>query len=110
MVEPAKLHNCAMHSGAQHATAAQSAPTTSADSHSHHAPAPDESSRHCTCLGDCSAGKSSHAIAARPATLSADVTDAYHVAFADYNSPVLIPAEFILPPAQAPPTKALART
>lgn len=54
MAEPAALHQCAMHSrhgvttmASQHATHAHAVPVR--------APDPDQTARHCTCLGGCCA-------------------------------------------------------
>jgi hypothetical protein len=116
LAEPVQLHTCAMHGGlpveqidgvATHAHAAPAEHLTPAGpvGHSHHDQNTDNESRQCSCLGDCSAGRSSVGIAAPAVLLPAVATVEISGTDFEYASPELVAPGFLLPFSNGPPAR-----
>jgi|GEM_PF-1841718 len=111
LAEPAQLHTCVMHGGlAIDATASAShhgsthavhdVASTGAQ-HSHHQ-SDGKQSNQCSCLGDCSAGRTLVGIIAPRATFAPAAMEASPTAFA-YASPAIVAPHFRLPFSNGPP-------
>ena len=111
LAEPAQLHTCVMHGGlAIDATASVShhgsthavhdVASTGAQ-HSHHQ-SDGKQSNQCSCLGDCSAGRTLVGIIAPRATFAPTAMEASPTAFA-YASPAIVAPHFRLPFSNGPP-------
>jgi len=114
LAEPVQLHTCAMHGGLaiqqttdpthDHYAAAEHLETTAGAGHSHHDQSSDSQSRQCSCLGDCSAGRSPVGIAVAGVSLLTISTVESSASDFEYASPRLVSPPFLLPFSNGPPT------
>jgi hypothetical protein len=112
LAEPVQLHTCAMHGGlaidvamhdggphlAHHSTAS----IHSMAGHSHRDQAPGSQSNQCSCLGDCSGGKTPIFLTAAP-TQFTSVSVEQSPAIFGYASPSVVSPRFLLPFSNGPP-------
>ena len=114
LAEPVQLHTCAMHGGLaierttgpthEHSAAAEHLGTSAGTGHFHHDQSSDSQSRQCSCLGDCSAGRSPVGVAAAGVSLLTVATvESWETDF-EYASPRLVAPHFLLPFSNGPPT------
>jgi hypothetical protein len=112
LAEPMQLHTCVMHGGlaidVDGHTAAGDATHLSASAehhagHSHGQSGHDTHSRQCSCLGDCSVGKTPIVLPTAPRQLEASTVHTTTVEFT-YSSPSLDAPQFLLPFSNGPPT------
>ncbi|HEV7387875.1 MAG TPA: hypothetical protein VGN73_04605 [Gemmatimonadaceae bacterium] len=111
LAEPAQLHTCVMHgglaidayaSGSHHGLShAHEAASTGITKHSHHQ-TDSKQSNQCSCLGDCSAGRTLVGIAAPRATFASATIEIQATIFAD-ASPTIVAPHFLRPFSNGPP-------
>lgn len=114
LAEPAQLHTCAMHgqlameamgmhAGSHHASAHAGHDVDSRVSAGHsHDKQESSDANQCTCLGDCSAGRTLVGVVSTPASFAAAVVYRPAVAFS-YSSPSVVAPSFLLPFSHGPP-------
>jgi hypothetical protein len=117
MAEPMPLHTCVMHGGlaidvspgggSMHGGSSPGAhggmaSTHAMAGHSHHDQGTDGPSKQCTCLGDCSAGKTPAGLAVAPTLLASLQIETTRAVFS-YASPSLVSPHFLLPFSNGPP-------
>ena len=108
LAEPVQLHTCVMHGGlaiVSHAGHHGSSPAhdgvaQAAGNHSHNQH--DEKATQCTCLGDCSAGRTMVGLVAATTSFTA-VTADNTVSVFSYASPSIVAPHFLLPFSNGPP-------
>jgi hypothetical protein len=86
-----------------HSASAEYLAPHEAAGHSHHDQNTDDESRQCSCLGDCSAGRSPIGVAAAGVSLHIDATIETPSTDVDYTSPRLVAPHFLLPFSNGPP-------
>ena len=110
MAEPAQLHTCPMHgqlaigahdAGSHHA-ASHDAAAHALAGHSHDRQDSDGKAKQCSCLGDCSAGRTLVGIAAA-STSFASAPVSIPAVFSSYASPEIVAPHFLLPFSNGPP-------
>jgi hypothetical protein len=112
LAEPAQLHTCVMHgglaidgsaSGSHHGSshAVHDLASSGLTGHSHQQ-SDGKQSNQCSCLGDCSAGRTLVAIIAPRATFVSAAIEASPTAFA-YASPAIVAPHFLRPFSNGPP-------
>ena len=121
MAEPMQLHTCVMHGGLAMAGSMHGMSAASMDSnamlhgssdganaaassgrHDHHGNRTDDQSNQCTCLGDCSGGKTPVVLAAAPVVLATLQIGVPTLVFS-YVSPSVRSPQFVLPFPNGPP-------
>jgi hypothetical protein len=112
LAEPAQLHTCGMHGGlaidasmrggSPHGVHGGHGNIHSMAGHSHHDQTPNGQSNQCTCIGDCSAGKTPVVLAAAPTQLTWVLVQEKPAVFS-YASPALVSPQFLLPFSNGPP-------
>jgi hypothetical protein len=118
LAEPVQLHTCVMHGGlaidvglqgaGMHGGSAHGAhvgigSTHATSGHSHHDQGTDGQSKQCTCLGDCSAGKTPVGLTTAPTQLASLQIESTRAIFT-YTSPSLVSPHFLLPFSNGPPS------
>ncbi len=110
LAEPAQLHTCVMHgglaidatvSGSHGSSHVHDVASTGGTQHSHHQ-SDGKQSNQCSCLGDCSAGRTLVGIVAPRATFVPEAIEASPTAFA-YASPAIAAPHFLRPFSNGPP-------
>lgn len=105
LAEPAQLHTCVMHGAlaiSAHGGAAHHGPSHAAASHSNDKSSGDGQSQQCSCLGDCSAGRTFVGVAAAAPSFASAPTHTAAVSFS-YVSPSIVAPHFLLPFSNGPP-------
>jgi hypothetical protein len=114
LAEPMQLHTCVMHGGlaidvsmdtAMHGASLHGgmASTHAMAGHSQHDQSTDGQSKQCTCLGDCSTGKTPVALAPAPTQLASFELESSRAVFS-YSSPSVVAPRFLLPFSNGPPS------
>ena len=110
LAEPAQLHTCVMHgglaintyaSGSQHAAMHTAHDASGAAKHSHHQ-GDDDRANQCTCLGDCSTGRTVVAVVASRVSLAPTAVAVPSPVFV-YASPAIVAPHFLRPFPNGPP-------
>jgi hypothetical protein len=114
LAEPMQLHTCVMHGGlaldvsmgaGMHGGSSHGgiASTHAMAGHSQHDQSTDGQSKQCTCLGDCSTGKTPVGLAPAPTQLASVELERSRAVFS-YSSPSLVSPHFLLPFSNGPPS------
>jgi hypothetical protein len=118
LAEPMQLHTCVMHGGLAIDTVHHGTPDAAsrgAGMSGHHAEmashgaadhsergGTDHHARQCSCLGDCSAGRSAVGVVAATVALAVPVSSSVRAAY-EYSSPSLVASASLLPFSNGPP-------
>jgi hypothetical protein len=112
---PMQLHTCVMHGGlaidvstrgdglpVEHGFHHQSSASRQLAGHSHHDQRPDDHSKQCSCIGDCSTGKAPLALATGPTRVDLLQIESASAA-PSHESPSFASPRFLLPFSNGPP-------